>query len=200
MAIMHRIAGDLHRQRGWPAPAGSAQQSGSLRHGQDRRLRARHGAQITHAPRSPRRQQRTNLRPSDRQEAVMNPIRHSHLIRRAVGLLASLTALLAQVTTGPAASAAQLRPDPPGWLERLPVGLRFPPAPAGWDKHPPLPGQAQVHRALADGMAGWQITLIVGAATVLAALLAVTASRIRAGRRRIPATTGEAVTTSGAVP
>src|SRR4029077_15756119 len=48
--------------------------------------------------------------PSDHQEVDMNPMRHSHLIRRVTGLLAGLTALLAQVTTGPAALAAQLRP------------------------------------------------------------------------------------------
>ena len=131
---------------------------------------------------------------------AMNPVRHSHLIRRVTGLLAGLTALLAQVTTAPAAVAAQLRPDPPAWLNRLLAGVRFPPAPAGWDKHPPLPGPAQVHRALASGMAGWQLTLIAGAATVLAAVLVVIASRMRAGRRRTTATTAEAVTTSGAVP
>jgi hypothetical protein len=112
----------------------------------------------------------------------MNAIRHSHLIRRVAGLLAGLAAaLLPSVTTGPAASAAQLRPDPPGWLERLAAGLRFRLASAGWDKHPPLPGQAHVHGALAGGMAGWQITLIAGAATVLAAVLGVIARRMRAG-------------------
>jgi len=128
----------------------------------------------------------------------MNLIRHSHLIRRVTGLLAGLTALLAPVTTGSAALAAQLRPDPPAWLNRLPAGVHLPPA--GWDKHPPLPGQGQVHGALAGGMAGWQITLIVGAATVLAAMLAVIATRLRAGRRRGIATTAEAMTTPGAVP
>jgi hypothetical protein len=118
----------------------------------------------------------------------MNPIRHSHLIRRVAGLLVGSTAaLLPSITTGPAALAAQLRPDPPGWLERLAVGLRVPPASAGWDKHSLLPGQAHVHGALAGGMAGWQITLIAGAATVLAALLAVIARKMRAGRRRATA-------------
>jgi hypothetical protein len=130
----------------------------------------------------------------------MNPIRHSHLIRRVAGVLVGLTALLAPVTTGPAASAAQLRPDPPAWLRRLPVGVHFPPAPAGWDKHPPLPGPAHVHAALTGGMPGWQITLIVGGATVLAAVLAVIARRMRAGRRRATTTTAEAMTTSGATP
>jgi hypothetical protein len=63
MRQLTRIAGDLHRQRDWPAPASNAQRSGSPGHGQDRRLRAQHGAQIRHVPRSPRRQQRTNLGP-----------------------------------------------------------------------------------------------------------------------------------------
>jgi hypothetical protein len=130
----------------------------------------------------------------------MNPIRHSRLIRRVAGLLVGLAALLAPVTTGPAALAAQLRPDPPGWLNRLQAGLPFPPAPADWDKHPPLPGHAQVHGALAGGMAGWQIALIAGAATILAAVLAVIARRMRARRRRTTASTAEAVTTSVAVP
>ena len=130
----------------------------------------------------------------------MNPIRHSQLIRRIAGPLAGLTALLPSITTGPAALAAQLRPDPPAWLNRLPVPLSFPPAPAGWDRHPPLPGPAQVHAALAGGMAGWQITLIAGGATVLAAVLAVIATRMRTGRRRATATTAEAMTTSGATP
>ena len=127
----------------------------------------------------------------------MNPIRHSHLIRRVARLLAGLTALLPSITAGPAALAAQLRPDPPGWLGRLAAGLHVPPASAGWDKHP-LPGQAHGDGALTGGMAGWQITLIVGAATVIAAVLAVIARRMRAGRRRAAATNAGAMTTSSA--
>jgi len=132
----------------------------------------------------------------------MNPIRHSHshLIRRIAGPLAGLTALLPSITTGPAALAAQLRPDPPAWLNRLPAGAHFPPVPAGSDKHPPLPGPVHVHAALAGGMAGWQITLIAGGATILAAVLAVITRRMHAGRRRATATTAEARTTSGATP
>ena len=121
----------------------------------------------------------------------MNPIRHSHLIRRVTGPLADLTVLLPSITTGPAALAALLLPDPPGWLNRLAVPPNFPPTPAGWDKHPPLPGPAHIHAALVGGMAGWQITLITGGATVLAAVLAVivrktlpAAARDRNHRRR----------------
>jgi hypothetical protein len=130
----------------------------------------------------------------------MNPIRHSHLIRRVAGPLAGLTALLSSITTGPAALAALLLPDPPGWLNRLAVPLNFPPAPAGLDKHPPLPGPAHIHAALAGGMAGWQIILIAGEATVLAAVLAVIVRRTHTGRRRATATSAEAMTTSGTTP
>jgi hypothetical protein len=119
----------------------------------------------------------------------MNPIRHSHLIRRIAGSLAGVTALLPSITTGPAALAAQLRADPPAWLDRLPLGVYYPPAPAGWDKHPPRPGPAHVHAALAGGMAGWQITLIAGGVMVLAAALAVIARTMHAGRRRATAIT-----------
>jgi hypothetical protein len=193
------LAGDLHSKRVWPTPSGSAQRNGCPRlarpggypPGSEPRSRTctDHPPPAAHKP-----------QPNHHQEAVMNPIRHSHLIRRVTGPLAGLTALLPSITTGPAALAALLLPDPPGWLNRLAVPPNFPPAPAGWDKHPPLPGPAHVHAALAGGMAGWQITLIVGGATVLAAVLAVIATRMHAGRRRATATTAEARTTSGATP
>jgi hypothetical protein len=95
----------------------------------------------------------------------MNPIRRFRLIRRVAGVLAGLAALLASITTGPADFAAQLRPDPPGWLKRAPVPVHLPPLPPGWNKHPPLPGPAHVHAALVGGMPGWQITLIAAAAS-----------------------------------
>ena len=79
----------------------------------------------------------------------MNPARRSRLIRRAAGVLTGLAAVPAPVTTGPAACASALRADPPGWLQRLHVPGRLPPVPPGWNKHPPLPGAAQVHAALA---------------------------------------------------
>jgi hypothetical protein len=117
----------------------------------------------------------------------MNFVRRSRLIRRVAGVLTGLAAALAPITTGPAAAASPLRPDPPGWLTKrapAPVHLSF--LPAGWNKHPPLPGPA--HGALAGGIPGWQITLIAAAA-VLAAAAAVFADRMRAARRRAAATT-----------
>jgi hypothetical protein len=113
------------------------------------------------------------------------PIRRSRLIRRVAGVLTGLAATLAPITTGPAAVASQLRPDPPGWLNRRAPGpVHLPPLPPGWNKHPPLPGPA--HAALTGGMPGWQITLIAAAA-VLAAAAAVRAGRMRAARRRATA-------------
>lgn len=65
------------------------------------------------------------------------------------------------------------------------------------EPHPPLPGPAHVHAALAGGVPGWQITLITAGAAVLAAVLAVLGRRTRAVRRVTP-DTAEAMTTSGA--
>jgi len=93
----------------------------------------------------------------------MNPVRRSRLIRRMAGVLTGLAALLAPITTGPAAVASQLRPDPPGWLQRVPAPAHLPPLPPGWNMHPPRPGPAHIHAALAGGMPGWQITLIAAA-------------------------------------
>ena len=52
-----------------------------------------------------------------------------------------------------------------------------------------LPAQVppQIHTVTACGMPGWQITLIAAGAAVLAALLAVTADRVRAARRHMTA-------------
>ncbi len=60
-----------------------------------------------------------------------------------------------------------------------------PPLPPGWSKHPPLPDPERVHAALADGMPGWQITLIVATTALLTAALTVTAYRLRAIRPRV---------------
>ena len=89
----------------------------------------------------------------------MNPI-HCLLIRRVAGVLTGLAAPPAPITTGPAAVASQLRPDPPGWLKRAPGPVHLLPLPPGWNNHPPLPSPAPAHAALATGMPGWQITLI----------------------------------------
>ena len=116
------------------------------------------------------------------------------------GVLAGLAALLASITSGPAAFASPLRADPPGWFKRPSVPVHLPPVPPGWTKHPPLPGPAHVHTALADGMPGWQITLVAAGAAVLAAVLAVLEMRMRAARRRVTASTADAMTASGATP
>jgi hypothetical protein len=48
----------------------------------------------------------------------MNFVRRSRLIRRAPGVLTGLAPALVSITTGPAAAASPLRPDPPGWLTK----------------------------------------------------------------------------------
>jgi hypothetical protein len=90
-------------------------------------------------------------------------------------LAAPAGGLLLALTAVPDALASPLRPPPP--------------RPPGWNKHPPLP--AHTHTAVTGGMAGWQITLIVAAAVLLAALT-VTAYRIRATRRRVTASPARA--------
>jgi hypothetical protein len=119
----------------------------------------------------------------------MNPARRSRPIRRVAWVLTGLAALLAPVMIGPAAFASPLRADPPGWLQRLPVPVHLPPPPPGWNKHPPVPRPAHVRAPLADGMPGWQSTLIAVAAA--AAVLALFPGRAWAARtpRRTPART-----------
>jgi hypothetical protein len=123
----------------------------------------------------------------DQQEAVLNPIHRSHLIRRVAGVLTGLAALLAPITTGRAAFASPQQADPPGWLQRLPAPVRLPPVPPGWNKHPSPSGPAHVRAALTGGMPGWQITLIAAGAAVLAVTLAVLLTRAQAARRRTAA-------------
>jgi hypothetical protein len=48
---------------------------------------------------------------------------------------------------------------------------------------PAAPPPVQVHTIVTGGMPGWQITLIAAGAALLAAVLAVIADRMRAGRR-----------------
>jgi len=66
------------------------------------------------------------------------------------------------------------------------------------EQAPPLPGPAHVHAVLAGGMPGWQITLITAGTVVLAAVLTIIASRVRAVRRRVPAATNDAMTAMAA--
>lgn len=94
----------------------------------------------------------------------MNPIRR---IRRIAGVLAGLAcAWLGLAIAAPAAFAARSVP-PPGSGS---AGITLPPEPPGWNKHPPLPGPSHVHPALADGMHGWQTTLIAIGVAILAAV------------------------------
>lgn len=44
-----------------------------------------------------------------------------------------------------------------------------PPLPPGWTKHPRLPDPARVHAALADGIPGWQLTLMAVTIVLLTA-------------------------------
>lgn len=94
--------------------------------------------------------------------------RTAALLRRIGALLAGACALLALAAASPAMAMTVSLPTDYG--------------PAG----PPAQVPAQVHTVTA-GMPGWQITLIAAGAAVLAALLAVTADRIRAARRHVTA-------------
>jgi Na+/proline symporter len=91
-------------------------------------------------------------------------------LRRLAGLVAAVTCgLLASAAVVPAASAMIRVPGP------------------GGQYGPVRPAQVPLHTITAAGMPGWQIALIAAGAAVLAALLAVTADRVRAARRHITA-------------
>jgi len=95
----------------------------------------------------------------------MNPIHH---IRRALAVLAGLTAAVLALGAAPAFARLQ-PPDPAGYV-----------APAS------VPAPVRV--IVVGGMPGWQIALIAVGAALLAAALAVLADRVLAARRRgIPA-------------
>jgi len=102
----------------------------------------------------------------------MNPVRRSRLIRRVAGGLTGV----APITTGPTAVAT----GPAGVVKARARAGAPATLPPGWIRHPPLPGPADA--ALADGMPGWQITLIATGAAVLA-------GRMQAARPRAAATT-----------
>jgi len=112
----------------------------------------------------------------------MNPIR---AFRRSAAILAWLASVpLASAVAAPAALASPLRPDPPGWLRQRAVPVHLPPQLPGFFKHPPLPHQAHDHAALADGVPGWQITLITVGALVLTAAV-ILLGRALAARRHL---------------
>jgi hypothetical protein len=115
------------------------------------------------------------------QEMAMSPI---HTTRGLARILApgAVGCAIAACTAAPAALAASPTPGRPSPASSLPQNL--PHLPPGWYKHPPLPGPAHTHTALASGLAGGQITLIA-AVLLAAALLTLWA---RAARRRAPAT------------
>lgn len=117
----------------------------------------------------------------------MNRTRDLHPIRSLTVVLAALAAIL----LGAATPAAFARPAPPPHTRAAlapthpaPAPVHLPPLPPGWNKHPPLPGPAHVHPAPAAGMPGWQITLIVAGAAVLAALALLTDPAQAARRHR----------------
>jgi heme/copper-type cytochrome/quinol oxidase subunit 1 len=95
-----------------------------------------------------------------------------------IGRLAVILAGLAGTVLALGAGAAQAAPAG-GGAHRHPVRAE----PPGWYKHPPLPAHA--HAAVADGMPGWQIALIVVGAALLIGALAVTVHVTRAARRRV---------------
>jgi hypothetical protein len=117
------------------------------------------------------------------QEMIMSTM---HTTRGLARILApgAVACAIAACAAAPAAFASTSptpgRPSPAGSPP-----LKLPHLPPGWYKHPPLPGPAHTHTALASSLAGGQITLIAAAALLAAALLALCA---RAARRRAPAT------------
>jgi hypothetical protein len=88
------------------------------------------------------------------------------------GLAGALLALSAGAASAFAAVLAPLGGDPHGR-----PGLR----------HPPLPAHA--HTPVTGGMPGWQITLLVAGAVLLAAALAAAAYRIRSARQQVSTST-----------
>ena len=116
-------------------------------------------------------------------------------IQRFLAVLAGLGGTpIVLAATGPAVFAA-LPPRGPAPASSRPL-LSWRPHPPVWFNHPHLPPEHIFHqpvhqppvpmsvRAIADGMPGWEITLIVDMAALLAAGLAVVVDRARAVRRR----------------
>ena len=104
----------------------------------------------------------------------MNPIR---IVRRLACMLTGLAATLAAAVMGaPAAFAATQPSPPPGVLSRYEPVLV------------PHTVPAHAHGAITEGLAGWQITLIVVGAAILGAIVAVLLDRARAAHGHRPAT------------
>ena len=110
-------------------------------------------------------------------------------IRRLAGVLAGLACALVAFAAAAPAALASVAP-PPGGAADAAVPLQF--LPPGWNNHPPPPAPMRVHTHTivihtvtpGGGMPGWQITLIVGGAALLAATVAVLLDRARAAYRK----------------
>jgi hypothetical protein len=115
---------------------------------------------------------------------VMSPIHTTRSLARILAPGAVARAIAACAAAPAALTATAPTPGRPSPASSPPLNL--PHLPPGWYKHPPLPGPAHAHTALASGLARGQITLIaIGAALLAAALLSLWA---RAARHRAPAT------------
>jgi hypothetical protein len=89
--------------------------------------------------------------------------------RHGLGHLAVIVAGLAGTVLAFATVPAALASTSP---RRAPLlSWADPPLPPGWNKHPPLPDPARVHAALADGIPGWQLTLMTVTIVLLVATL-----------------------------
>ena len=95
-----------------------------------------------------------------------------HIIGRLASILAGLTGIAVLIGAG-LAPAALAGGDP----HQL----------AGLYKHRPLPYHA--HAAVAGGLPGWQIALIVAGAALLTGALLLLVGRVRAARRRVAVST-----------
>ena len=116
-------------------------------------------------------------------------------IQRCLAVLAGLGGTLIVLAAAGPAVFASLPPRGPAPASSRPL-LSSRPHPPAWFKHPHLPPGHIFHqpvhqppvpvpvRVIAGGMPGWQITLIVAMAALLAAGLAVLVNRARAVRRR----------------
>ena len=95
-----------------------------------------------------------------------------------IGRLAVIVAGLAGAVLALSAGAAQA-----ALAEGAVHGHPMQGEPPGLYKHPPLPAHA--HAAVAGGMPGWQIALIVAGAALLIGALVVTVYLMRGARRRV---------------
>lgn len=86
-----------------------------------------------------------------------------HALGHLAVIVAGLAGAVVAFVAVPAALASA-SPRPAGLLS-----WADPPLPPGWSKHPRLPDPARVHAALADGIPGWQFTLMAVTIVLLVA-------------------------------